>query len=148
MTLLVIVVVSITCAALLGLQWTGSKAQTTVAAVRADAMATDSVLDSMIGEIRINPAYAPAPTGSLCTSTDPTSPNTIYQDATVKVLCTSQPGAAPNRRDFLLEAYTLGTPGQLLAQTSIDVADVDLTTGNPQTGSGVRVRSWVEEPSQ
>ena len=35
MTLLVIVVVSITCASLLGLQWTGSQAQTTVASLSA-----------------------------------------------------------------------------------------------------------------
>jgi len=153
MTLLVIVVVSITCASLLGLQWTGSQAQTTVAGVRANAVAVDSDLDAVIGIIRFDPTYdlltydpaAPTP-GAHCVSG--TTPDQIYQDDAVDVMCTPQPGGAPNHRVLLLQAYQNASPPRLLAQASIDIADVDPNTGSPSTGAVVRVRTWIEEPGQ
>ncbi len=145
MTLLVIVVVSITCAALLGLQWTGSRAQTTVAGVRANAVAVDSDLDAVIGLTRFDPTYGAG--GAHCAAAN--APD-IYQDDAVDVQCTPQPGGAPNHRLLLLQAYqnANGSHGPLLAQASIDIADVDPNTGSRSTGAVVRVRTWIEEPGQ
>jgi len=148
MTLLVIVVVSITCAALLGLQWTGSRAQTTVAGVRENAVAVDSDLDAVIAIIRFDPNYDPAVPAPGAHCADASTSEQIYQDDAVDVLCTPQPGAAPNHRLMLLRAYQNASGGPLLAQASIDIADIDPTSGSQSTGAVVRVRTWIEEPGQ